>query len=206
MPVVRVIRREARQTPTPTPTPAAPLTDPLEVVTPAEMRRQLRLPADTGDNDPYTAIVETAIRSAVAFVAANTTVPLLDKAVSYQVVVASDRGYLTVPVAYIKSVTRVRFWSESQGYGAEPAGEVLAVNLGRVVVQDRNAYVYPPAGGWPVRRAGSPLLVDVVRGTSVDPDDVLWQAIICAARLFFQGYEEIPEHHAVFALMSAAAP
>ena len=204
MPVVRVIRREARQTPTPTPTPAAPLTDPLEVVTPAEMRRQLRLPADTGDNDPYTAIVETAIRSAVAFVAANTTVPLLDKAVSYQVVVASDRGYLTVPVAYIKSVTRVRFWSESQGYGAEPAGEVIAVNLGRVVIQDRNAYVYPPTtDGWPVRRAGSPLLVDVVRGVTVDPDHVLFQAVIIAGREFFHGFSEIPRNHAVYALMAS---
>ena len=203
MPVVRVIRREARQTPTPTPTPAAPLTDPLEVVTPAEMRRQLRLPADTGDNDPYTAIVETAIRSAVAFVAANTTVPLLDNAVSAQVVVASDRGYVTVPLEHVRSVTRVRYWSESQGYGAEPAGEVLPANLGRIVIQDRTTYVYPPAGGWPVRRAGSPLLVDVVRGVTVDPDHVLFQAVIIAGREFFHGFSEIPRNHAVYALMAS---
>ena len=203
MPVVRVIRRDARQTPTPTPTPAAPLTDPLEVVTPAEMRRQLRLPADTGDNDPYTDIVETALRSAVAFVAANTTVPLLDKAVSYQVGVTSDRGYVTVPLEHVRSVTRVRYWSESQAYGAEPAGEVLPANLGRVVIQREATYIYPPTTGWPVRRAGSPLLADVTRGVTIDEDHVLFQAIIIAAREFFHGHSEIPRSHAVFALMAS---
>ena len=135
--------------------------------------------------------------------ASNTTVPLLDKATTCQVEPTSDRGYLTVPVAYIKSVTRVRFWSESQGYGAEPAGEVLPANLGRIVIQDRTTYVYPPAGGWPVRRAGSPLLVDVVRGVTVDPDHVLFQAVIIAGREFFHGFSEIPRNHAVYALMAS---
>ena len=183
--------------------PTAPLTDPLEVVTPAEMRRQLRLPADTGDNDPYTAIVETAIRSAVAFVAANTTVPLLGKAVTCQVAVTSDRGYVTVPASYIKSVTRVRYWAASQGYSAEPAGEILPATLGRVVLQSGQGFVYPPAGGWPVRRAGSPVLVDVVRGVTVDPDHVLFQAVVVAGREFFQGHSEIPRSHAVYALMAS---
>ena len=200
MPIVRVIRRDARVT---TSTASDPITDPLGIVSPEEMRRQLRLPASTGENDPYGPIVETAIRSAVSFVAANTTVPLLDKAVSCQVVVASDRGYVTVPLEYVKSITRVRYWLESQVYGAEPAGEILPATLGRVVLQSGQGFAYPPADGWPVRRAGSPLLVDVVRGVTVDPDHVLFQAIIIAAREFFHGHSEIPRTHAVFALMAS---
>ena len=199
-PVVQVIRREARQSPTPAPDP---ITDPLGIVSPEEMRRQLRLPASTGDNDPYTAIVATAIRSAVAFVSANTVVPLLDKAVSCQVDVTSDRGYVTVPLEYVRSVTRARYWLESQMYGAEPAGEVQAATFGRVVIQRDQTYIYPPASGWPVRRAGSPLLVDVVMGVTVDPDHVLFQAIIVAGREFFHGHSEIPRSHAVFALMAS---
>ena len=179
------------------------ITDPLGIVTPDEMRRQLRLPASTGENDPYTAIVATAIRSAVAFVASNTTVPLLDKAVSCQITVTSDREYIVVPVEHVKIITRVRYWMDAQGYGAEPAGEILLANLGRVVVQDRTTYVYPPAGGWPMRRAGSPLLVDLVRGVVVDPDHVLYQAVIIAGREFFHGHSEIPRSHAVFALMAS---
>ena len=145
----------------------------------------------------------TAIRSAVAFVAANTTVPLLGKAVTCQVAVTSDRGYVTVPASYIKSVTRVRYWAASQGYSAEPAGEILPATLGRVVLQSGQGFVYPPAGGWPVRRAGSPVLVDVVRGVTVDPDHVLFQAVVVAGREFFQGHSEIPRSHAVYALMAS---
>ena len=205
MPVVRVIRREARVQP-PTPTPAAPLTDPLEVLTPAEMRRQLRLPADTGDGDPYAGLVSAAIRSGVAFVARNTTVPILDIAEVCQVPIVSPNAYLEIPATYVKSVMRVRYWREGEGYRENPTGEVLAANLGRVVLQEDRSFVYPPTDGWPMRRAGSPLLADVMRGATVDEDNVLWQACVVAARLFFQGYEEIPPLHAVWSLMQTAAP
>ena len=171
------------------------------------MRQQLRLGASTGDNDPHDPIVTAAIRAGVAFVAKNTTIPLLDESVSCQVEAPSHAGYVTVPVAYIRSITRVKYWTEAQGYRVDPAGEILPASLGRVVFQQDRSYVYPPADGWPIRRAGSPLLVDLVRGLEIDEDHVLWQAVVVvAARLFFQGYEEIPPLHAVWALMRTAAP
>ena len=203
MPVVQVIRRGARAPAAPS---QDPVTDPLGIVSLEEMRRQLRLGASTGASDPYDAIVTTAIRSGVAFVARNTTVPLLDSAESCQVEAPADAGYVEVPVAYIRSITRVRYWTAVQGYRVDPAGEILPANLGRVVLHKEMSFVYPPTDGWPVRRAGSPLLVDLVRGAAVDEDHVLYQAVVVAARLFFHGYEEIPVRHAVWALMSAAAP
>ena len=159
MPVVRVIRRDARQAPAPTPTPTpTPVSDPLEVVSVAQMRQQLRLGASTGDNDPHDPIVTAAIRAGVAFVAKNTTIPLLDESVSCQVEAPSHAGYVTVPVAYIRSITRVKYWTEAQGYRVDPAGEILPASLGRVVFQqDRNAYVYPPTtDGWPDAPCGKP--------------------------------------------------
>ena len=207
MPVVRVIRRDARQAPAPTPTPTpTPVSDPLEVVSVAQMRQQLRLGASTGANDPHDPIVTAAIRAGVAFVARNTLIPLLDESQVCQVEPTSDKAFLELPITYVKSVNAIMFWGVAQGYREAPAGVISVSTLGRIVYQKKATYIYPPATGWPTRRTGSPLLVTIIRGVTITEDDVLFQAVVVYGREYFNGYRELPQNHAVFALMQAAAP
>ena len=58
---------------------------------------------------------------------------------------------------------RVRYWARvSEATARNLPARSSRSTFGRVVIQRDQAYVYPPATGWPVRRAGSPMLVDVV--------------------------------------------
>ena len=66
----------------------------------------------------------------------------------------------------------------------------------------RDTLVYPPADGWPDTLSGLPMEVTTTIGYDLSPEHNARQAVIVAARLFFEQPDVLDQHHALHALLA----
>ena len=183
----------------------------LEVVSLNEFKAELRIGGTTdASRTAYAAqdaILQNHIEAAIALVSRETHLPLIDRQLTIRAVNAntSERPIL-LRARSIKSVTRIRYWTLTDSERSAPTGEILASDLGRLevvdAVSDSCKFLWPPESGWPERFAFTDFLADAVVGVDLGVKTLaLKQAVILAARHFYDGHREMRPTAAVNALI-----
>ena len=159
---------------------------------------KLSLRIDGSDAD---ADLEASIAAAVAWCETYASKPLLDRTVTTHVrrpIPASEP--LCLPSIYVKSITRIEYWTPAQALREGPAGTVMVGPsdppeatddpIGRREVVNRYfTAVYPPAAGWPEVLTDSRLRVVWVEGFDGDPAgiDGIRKAVTLMTGAIFDG-------------------
>ena len=152
-------------------------------------------------------ILTSQIQAAVSFVAEQIDIPLVDTTeVLCPMTPADSDDPLLLSRRGIKSVPQVRYWEESGALRDDPAGVIVAGNLGRLETPgyrtDRHRRLWPPEDGWPSKLEGTRFQVDTVIGLDIDDKTMaLRHAVILCVRQLYDGYREIKPTDAFYALI-----
>lgn len=166
----------------------------LDVLPLATAREELRIP----DRD-HDGLLETQIAAAVDWVAAETSLPLVDVTADCAVPRGAASAPVLVPGAAVRRIERIAWWSPDASPSGDPDRRTVAA-WGRLDVRPGAAFVWPPPAGWPAGRSGTPLVVTVTRGLDPVPP-ALRSACVLALRQLYDGAAEIHATAAVYALV-----
>ena len=160
----------------------------IQVVSVAEAKRTLRV-TDSDDDTLITACIEAG----VSYVMRRANIPLIDRTVEIE---ATRPAKVADPVClwqrFIKSVDSVVYFETDDAFRDAPGGSIASADLGRVELAPLGTVVYPPADGWPAIKSSSKLEFTVTAGFDIDENSkALKQAVILAAREFYEGHREI---------------
>lgn len=166
----------------------------LDVLPLDTARLELRIPDRAHDD-----LLATQIAAAVDWVAAETSLPLVDLTENVDVVRPAPRQPALIRGAAIRRVERIAWWSPGASPAAAPDGRTLSA-WGRLDVRPACAFLWPPPTGWPAGRSGTPLVCTVVRGLVPVPP-ALRAACVLALRQLYDGGGEIRPAAAIYALL-----
>ena len=161
----------------------------LQVVSVAEAKRTLRV-ADSDDDTLITACIEAG----VSYVIKKSNIPLIDRTVELE---ATRPAKVSDPIClwtqrFIKSVDSAVYFAPDDAFRDAPGGSIASADLGRVELAPLGTVVYPPADGWPAIKSSSKFEFTVTAGFDIDENSkALRQAVILAAREFYEGHREI---------------
>lgn len=173
-----------------------------EVLPLERLKAELRIPESESSEDVLLAYVTDA---AVSHVGRWLRRPLVDEVRTVQTYAVPGAG-TTYPARFCApwflSVIRVRYWTPGQEANAMPGGVIESGGLGRIVHSTTDPWVsvYPGDQGWPDIESRHGLLIECVAGWRAVPP-VIVQAAVLAARLFYDGANEIKPSHTLHALI-----
>ena len=175
--------------------------DVLDIVSLTEMKRELRIGADSHDDD---AMIETQLAAAESWCSAHLGQPIVESTDSFDVAPpAAADDPLTLPVWEGAELVTVRYWTTSGALRLDADGELLPADLGRTSELLRRTAVWPPEHGWPAVLPGSAFAVTVLRG--LDLEESKWravaQAIVLMARRLYTALDDTKPDAAVYAML-----
>jgi len=154
----------------------------------AALREHLRLGSGFGADPVQDAVLERALRAAIAVIEARTGKALVARAMTLRVSGWRDRGALSLPVAPVQAVAAVRLLSHE--------GDETVLEPGRWrLVGDLHRPVLEAVGGcFPPIPAGGVAAVDLTAGFGPDwtaiPADLSQAVLMLAAQYFGQRGDE----------------
>ena len=160
------------------------------------MKQELRISTtDTSQDD----LIEFQIGASISYFEKDLGVPVLDRKGSLRAErpFANSESPICFRTKRIRTLSGVRYWTETDELRLEPTGTISTADLGRSGYgADGYYYIYPPDGGWPVILDDSYLIADVVTGWEPTPPG-LRQALILGVRQLYEGHDEIRPTHAM---------